>query len=124
MHELSIANSLVEVATEHATRISVERVTAITLRVGVLSCVQRDALETCFEMVSRNSIAEGAEIHIVELPVVVFCPCCKKEVELPGVQAFLCPRCNTPSGDVRQGRELEIESIAVIERSASEKPGG
>lgn len=35
------------------------------------------------------------------------------EVELPGIQRFRCPHCDTPSGDIRQGRELEIESIEI-----------
>ncbi len=53
----------------------------------------------------------GSKLVIEELPVVIFCESCQTEVELPDIQRFRCPRCDTPSGDIRQGRELELATI-------------
>jgi Zn finger protein HypA/HybF involved in hydrogenase expression len=39
---------------------------------------------------------------------------------LDGVQSFRCPRCDEPCSDLRQGRELEIESIEIEDGAASE----
>lgn len=116
MHELSIANRLIEIAIEHASEVDAKKICSIGLRVGALSCVHQDALQFSFEMVARQTIAEGATLHINLLPVRVFCPTCDEEVELPGIQRFRCPRCDTPTADIRQGKELDIESIEVLEK--------
>ena len=41
------------------------------------------------------------------------CVPCAADVELEGVQSFRCPSCGEPCSDLRQGRELEIESIEI-----------
>ncbi len=118
MHELSIANSLVENAAEHAAQAGAARVTAITLRIGALSCVHESALRFSFELVTKDTLLEGADLKIVEVPVAIFCEECQREVTLPGIQRFRCPVCDTPGADIRQGRELDLESIEVVEQHA------
>jgi Zn finger protein HypA/HybF involved in hydrogenase expression len=49
------------------------------------------------------------------LPVVVYCEQCAQDATLDGVQSFRCPRCNELCGEMRQGRELEIDSIEIDE---------
>jgi hydrogenase nickel incorporation protein HypA/HybF len=49
------------------------------------------------------------------LPVVMHCAPCDQDVELEGVQSFRCPRCGEPCSEMRQGREMEIESIEIDE---------
>jgi hydrogenase nickel incorporation protein HypA/HybF len=120
MHELSIANSLVEIASEHAISAGAEKIKAITLRIGALSCVHQDALEFSFELITKDTMLEGANLEIIHVPVTVFCVPCNQEVELPGIQSFRCPRCDTPSGDIRQGKELDVESIEIVEKSPVE----
>jgi len=55
----------------------------------------------------------GSKLIVEELPVVIFCEICGKNVELPGIQSFRCPVCNTPSAAIRQGKELEVRSIEI-----------
>ncbi len=120
MHELSIANSLVEIATQHATAAGAERVKSITLKIGALSCVHQSALEFSFELVTRDTMLEGAELVFINVPVVIYCPGCAEEMALPGIQRFRCPQCDTPSADIRQGRELDIECIEIVETEPTE----
>jgi hydrogenase nickel incorporation protein HypA/HybF len=118
VHELSIANSIVEIALEHVQDPGSARVQQINLRIGALSCVHRDALLFSFELVTANTSLAGAKLHITVLPVVIFCPKCAALHELPGIQAFRCPECQTLSADIRQGQELDIESIEVVDVGA------
>jgi hydrogenase nickel incorporation protein HypA/HybF len=113
MHELSIAYNLVEVASQSAVEAGAARVTAVHLRLGALSGVVRDALEFTYEIATADTLLAHSKLIVKELPVRVFCPACQAEVELASVQRFRCPKCDTPSGDIRQGRELEIESIEI-----------
>ncbi len=120
MHELSIANSIVEIVTEYATGNGAAGVSSITLRLGALSCVHKNALQFSFELVTKDTLLEGAGLRFIDVPVSVFCKTCNCEVELPGIQRFCCPACDTPCGDVRRGKELDIESIEIVEKSLAE----
>ena len=113
MHELSVAQSLVELASEAARDAGASAVREVRLRVGALSCVDPGALEFCFELASRDSPLAGARLTYCRLPVRVYCSDCRREVELPGIQSFRCPECGRPSSDIRQGRELEIEALEI-----------
>lgn len=113
MHELSIAQSIVEIVNEHVKTQGADRVDRITLRVGALSCVHKSALEFSFDLVTKETILSGAKLTFIDVPVTIYCPSCEEEVELPGIQRFRCPTCNTLSGDIRRGKELDIESIEL-----------
>lgn len=116
MHELSIANQLVELACQRVRQEGVVEVRAITIRVGALTCVHSDSLTFCFDAVAENTVIAGAELKIVKVPVTVFCPNCQREIELAGIQPLCCTVCQMPCGEVRQGNELELESIEVVEQ--------
>ena len=55
----------------------------------------------------------GARLEIIDVPVRIWCPDCSAERELPGIQRFACPECGRLSGDIRAGRELDLESIEL-----------
>lgn len=114
MHELSIANSLVEIASEHARENGAESIQSITLRVGALSCVHKSALEFSFELVTKDTMLEGARLEFIDVPVSIYCEPCAREVQLRGIQRFRCPDCDTPSADIRQGKELDVETIQIF----------
>jgi len=113
MHELSLAHGIVEQATSAARQARAERVLAIHLNVGCLSGVEPGALRFCFDEATRGTMLEGSRLEIHDVPLVLWCAHCLKEVELQGVQSFRCTTCNTPCGEIRRGRELEIATMEV-----------
>jgi hydrogenase nickel incorporation protein HypA/HybF len=113
MHELSIAASIVEAVTETAAAYPGARVQEVRLRVGALASVIEDSLQFCWGVTIEGTPLAGAKLVVRTLPVVVHCAACGVEGEIAGVQSFRCPRCGALSADVRQGRELEIESIEI-----------
>ena len=113
MHELSIAYSVVEIATQSATEAGAVRVREVHVRLGALSGVVRGALEFSYDIACAWTMLEGSSLVVRELPARGYCAVCDCEVELPSVQYFCCPVCDTPSGDLRQGRELDVEAIEV-----------
>lgn len=115
MHELSIIQNVVSVAVEAAEEAHASRVLSVTLRVGALAGVVRDALLFSYDVASAGTLLEGSKLLVEELPVVIHCPQCQQDRELPGIQSFRCPVCNAHSGDVRQGRELEITRMELEE---------
>jgi len=113
LHELSIVHGIIETVSESARSANANKVTAVYLRVGALSGVVKDALLFCYDMATEDTMLGGSKLIVEELPVVIFCEICGKNVELPGIQSFRCPVCNTPSAAIRQGKELEVRSIEI-----------
>jgi hydrogenase nickel incorporation protein HypA/HybF len=112
MHEVSLMQSLLELALDHARRNEARRIHRIRMRVGALSGVVPEALEFAFEVVVRGTIAEGARFEIDRVPAVCFCPSCDAEFASPDPYCE-CPRCHRPSPDVRRGKELHLDSLEV-----------
>jgi hydrogenase nickel incorporation protein HypA/HybF len=113
MHELSIASRVVELAAEHCRAAAAHRVAAVTLRIGRLACVHEDALRFSFDLVREGTPLETAVLHVIEVPVTVWCPTCAAKRTLPGIQHFACPACGTLTGDIRAGKELDLDSIEL-----------
>ncbi|HSS20531.1 MAG TPA: hydrogenase maturation nickel metallochaperone HypA [Pyrinomonadaceae bacterium] len=118
MHELSIALSMIEMASEEAQRLGAERVNAIHLKVGALSGVVKDALLFSYEVASKGTLLEDSLLTIEETPVVIYCAACGLEKELPSLQRFCCPDCGELAARVVRGRELELVSMEIEESPA------
>src|SRR5579864_137705 len=121
MHELSIAMGIVDAAMDEAQRRGVQ-VSAVHLRLGALSGVVKDALLFSYEVACQDTPLAGSKLIVEDVPVVVFCPICKEERTLTSVQSFACPECNTPTMDIRQGKELEVFALEVEEEEREEVP--
>ena len=115
MHELSIAARVVEQAAECCRAAGGRHVVAVTLRIGRLACVHEAALRLGFEALREGTLLESAELRIIDVPVRIWCPVCAAEVDLPGIQSLACPACGTTSGDIRAGRELDLESLEILD---------
>lgn len=113
MHELSIVLGIVETVSESAQAANAKQILATYLRVGALAGVVKDALLFSYDLATQDTPLQGSKLIIEEVPVVIFCETCNNTIELPSVQSFRCPVCQTPSADIRQGRELEVRSIEI-----------
>ncbi|MFP5211962.1 MAG: hydrogenase maturation nickel metallochaperone HypA [Acidobacteriota bacterium] len=110
MHELSIAQSLLEIVMEESERHKLTKVNTIKLQIGEFASVVPESLTFCFEMVSQNTIAAGSVLEIETVPVVARCLKCDTNFEVEN-QVFICPQCGEPSLDLLSGRDLSIASI-------------
>ena len=113
MHELSIAASIVEAVTETVANHPGAYVKEVRLRVGALASVVEDSLQFCWQIATEGSSLYGSALVINQLPVIVHCDACDLDSQIDGVQSFRCPSCGEIAADLRQGRELEIESIEI-----------
>ncbi|HEX4000304.1 MAG TPA: hydrogenase maturation nickel metallochaperone HypA [Pirellulales bacterium] len=115
MHELSIAQSLIELACEAAARDRCERVTRLFVRVGALSGVVKEALEFSFELAAEDTPCAGATLEIESVGLTVHCPKCDATKTVGGDYLFCCPTCGSPTPEILSGRELELVSVEVDE---------
>jgi hydrogenase nickel incorporation protein HypA/HybF len=117
MHELSIAMGIVDAALEEAQQRGV-RVSAVHLRLGALSGVVKDALLFSYEVACQDTPLEGSHLIVEDVPVVVFCPHCNERRTLASIQLFECPECGAPTGNILQGKELEVFALEVEDSPA------
>ena len=122
MHELSIISSVVDSVMESLAAYPGARVKEVRLRVGALAAVVEDSLQFCYGIATEDTPLAGSVLVVKTLPVRVHCVPCGQDVEIESLQSFRCPVCGEPAADMRQGRELEIESIEIEEAEEAVGP--
>lgn len=115
MHELSIAIHIIELAQEEIARRGDVQVTAVHLKLGLLSGVAKEALLFSYEVACADTPLEGSKLVIEELPVVVYCPKCATRRTVNATEWFSCSVCSTPTQNVIQGKELEVTALEITE---------
>ena len=123
MHELSIAQSLVQVALEHLEAADAAgRVTAVDVRIGTLACIHPESLRLCYDAVACGTRLEGATLRIEVAPLVAFCRACQQDRTLPSIRQLVCPVCGEPTGALRSGQELELSAIELADEAPDRAP--
>lgn len=112
MHEMALAESMLEIVEETARRNGAARVTAVRLELGALSHVAPDALRFCFDAVTRGGVADGARLEIVATAGQAWCMPCGESVPL-AQRGEPCPRCGSYQLNVTQGEAMRLKDIEI-----------
>jgi hydrogenase nickel incorporation protein HypA/HybF len=122
MHELSIAMSIIEGASQEALHRGGAQVHAVHLKLGPLSGVVKDALLFSYHLACEGTPLEGSQLLIEEVPVVIYCPNCETEKVLDSIQRFCCPTCGTLTPDVVSGKQLQLVAIEITDGGEDVEP--
>jgi hydrogenase nickel incorporation protein HypA/HybF len=120
MHELSIAEAIVDVATRHAAG---RRVVKVEVKVGYLRQVVPDSLEFAFGLLTQGTALDGAELAIAHVPTVGRCRDCGAESVMEGFP-LCCARCGGLNMDVLAGEELLLDALELEEESLTNERMG
>ena len=112
MHELAVAQALVEQVDAVITQHQASAATAIRVRIGPLAGVVPDLLATAFPLAAAGSRMEHAELDLVEAPIKVHCQTCGAETEA-AMNRLLCGDCGDWHTQVISGDELLLESVEL-----------
>jgi hydrogenase nickel incorporation protein HypA/HybF len=114
MHELSIMSNVLDIVVQHASQNSARKVTKIHLLVGELSDYIPEWMQTYFDFVSKDTIAENAELVVEMVKASLKCDDCGNEFNFnKNDWQFSCPQCNSPNITIISGRELTVKSIEI-----------
>ncbi|MFA6921013.1 MAG: hydrogenase maturation nickel metallochaperone HypA [Gallionella sp.] len=113
MHEMSLAEGIVQLVEDAASADGCARVKAVWLEIGQLAAVEKEALRFCFDAVTHNTIAQGARLEIIETPGQGWCMKCEGNVAVTALYEA-CPVCGSyqiqvTGGDAMRVKELEVE---------------
>jgi len=112
MHERAITESLLEIALRHANQASASRITGLYLVIGQLSSFIDESVQFYWDILSEDTIAEGALLHFRRIPVEMECLDCQNRYS-PADPDFSCPRCSSARVKVIAGEEFLLEAIDV-----------
>ncbi len=112
MHELSVTESILNIALTHAKKSSAARVTDIYLVIGQLSSIVDDSVQFYWDFVSENSICAGAKLHFQRIPASFRCSICHTEFQLRD-ELTSCPGCGSMQTTITTGEEFYVESIEI-----------
>lgn len=113
MHELSIAQSIVEAVDERATACNATRVKSVRLKIGEASGIVTDSLTFCFDMIaSLEPKLANAQLVIETIPHRAHCRHCAHEFSVVNYIAQ-CPTCQQWSSDITSGTELQIIDMEI-----------
>lgn len=113
MHELGLMQNIVDTIQNHVRSNNVEKVMKVILEVGKVSGVVPESLEFCFEICTKDTALEGAELEIRNVAAVARCKGCGQEFDLVASD-FSCPTCEKSEWEMLSGRELIIKGLEVL----------
>ncbi len=112
MHEMSLCEGVLQILEEQARAQQYRKVKQVWLEIGALSGVEVEAMRFSFEVVCRGTLAEGAELNIIEVPGQAWCMPCAEPVTVTQ-RHEPCPRCGSYQLQITGGDEMKIKELEV-----------
>ena len=110
MHEYSIVQALLERVQEQVDAHGASAVHSLTLKIGELSGVEIELLQSAYETFRERSICDGAELEVIPVPARWSCPVCSRTVSRGEV--LRCEDCGQPAQLV-EGGEIVLERLEL-----------
>jgi len=112
MHEMSIAQSLLDIIKEEMFKNDAKVLKSVRLEVGQLSAVVPESLSFCFKVMVDGTEFEGAELIMEVIPLKGQCLDCNEIFEIKDY-VFECPHCGSKEVHTLSGQDLKIVEMTV-----------
>jgi hydrogenase nickel incorporation protein HypA/HybF len=112
MHELSATQSILEISLRHAKQANAARITDIHLVIGQLATLLDDSIQFYWDMIAKDTPAEGATLHFKRVPAQLQCMVCSEKYS-PNGEVIQCPNCGSVGAKIIAGEEFFVEAIDV-----------
>lgn len=112
MHELSLAENIVQLIEDTALKQPFSQVKTVWLEIGQLACVEQESLRFYFDVVTQDSIARQARLEIIEVAGQALCQQCNQDILITAYHEA-CPHCGSYALQVIQGDGMRIKEIEV-----------
>lgn len=115
MHELGIMTDVLDTALKVAEEHGGKKVTKITLKIGLMSGIVYDYVQSFFDVISKDTIASGAKIEILEDPAVFKCRKCAETTSYDKLgPEYVCRNCGSPALHLESGYGFQIVNVGII----------
>jgi hydrogenase nickel incorporation protein HypA/HybF len=114
MHEYSIVQNLLDLCEQNASAHECTKITKIVVKIGRLSNIECALLKTAFDTFKLDTIAQTADLEVIDQKIVIECKECGKKSELEKNE-FACPACSSYDVTITDGEDLLLMSLEMDE---------
>jgi hydrogenase nickel incorporation protein HypA/HybF len=112
MHELSVTESILEIALRYARQNDAKKITRLNLVIGRLASIVDDSVQFYWDIVSQDTICAGSTLAFERLPATMNCLACGSQFTFDG-EMLPCPTCGSAQVTVASGDQFYLESIEI-----------
>ncbi len=112
MHELSVTESILEIALRHGDAAGAATITDLFLVIGELATIVDESVQFYWDIVSQNTPAAGSLLHFRRIPGRLCCRACGQS--FAPADGLCCPACGGIEIDILAGEEFYLEAIEVV----------
>ena len=113
MHEITLCQNAVEIMQQFGQQHCASRITAVWIEIGALSCVEPDAVQFCFALACRETLAEGCTLHLETPEAAGWCHRCQQAIGLLSPGVLRCPHCGGQDVRVVADSGMKIKRIEI-----------
>ncbi|MBC7117590.1 MAG: hydrogenase maturation nickel metallochaperone HypA [Methanobacteriaceae archaeon] len=119
MHELSMADAIIKTVIDSAEKNNAIEVLEVTIEIGELTLLNPEQIKFILEVLSEDTILEGAKFNIEVIPAKIECSCGYKGgvASDDGLDHYnpiiSCPSCGKGDFKIIDGRECNIKNIKI-----------
>ena len=110
MHEFSMASQLLDCAISEASAKGASKITQVEVMIGKLKQIVPDFINTVWQSITKDTIAQSSELEIIEVEVKAMCRQCGR-IYSPSADNFLCPDCLVADAEILEGDDIILSSI-------------
>lgn len=112
MHELSVAESIVDIVRDYVPEAELANVRKIKVRVGEFSGVVTDSLVFCYEAIKVDTVLKDSMLDIEKVPFLVHCNECNEDTTNEyGLRS--CAKCGGFKTEVISGTDMKVAEIEL-----------
>ena len=112
MHELSVTQGILKICIDESKKNKFEKINEIRINVGELTGLVPSCIDYYFEIISKDTVAQGAKLIINKLPIIIKCRDCSFEGQI-SKDDYKCPKCSSYKIEIINGREFYVDSLEV-----------
>jgi hydrogenase nickel incorporation protein HypA/HybF len=119
MHELSMAQGIINSVIETAEANNATEVNEVVIEIGKLALINPEQLSFMVDVLSENTIVKKANFKINEIPVEIECPECnfKGNAETDELDHYApmveCPKCENKRISILNGKDCIVKNIVI-----------
>lgn len=112
MHELSVAQNIIEAVKQSVSEIDLPKVKSIKLKIGEFSNVVIYSLLFSLEAITKDTELKNLNVDIENIPFKAKCNDCRRDFTNE-FMIMICPECNSKNTVIVSGEELELVEIEI-----------
>ncbi|MCA9922842.1 MAG: hydrogenase maturation nickel metallochaperone HypA [Anaerolineales bacterium] len=112
MHELPVTESIFDIAKRYGQQANANRITDVYIVIGQLSSIVDDSVQFYWDIITRDTICDGAALHFERIPARLLCLDCNHTYTI-SQELTPCPQCESIRIKVIAGEEFRLDSIEI-----------